>query len=135
MAQVMRKPIIMDCGNEISLEDIYNLGGVITEKCHSDFLETAILMVSKAESNVFKNAEISIEVPGQKYILYSGGKYNKFYISSNSGKVGFVQTAQNSGFFSKITGYDWTKSKYLKSDMEQSYFHPIYEGTHTSFST
>ncbi|XP_033125084.1 uncharacterized protein LOC117123308 [Anneissia japonica] len=71
---------LVNLGNDMTLQDVYELPGAIAEDNNEEFFKALKLLICKADSNVLKNAVVSIALKDSFYKLFTGNEANKFTI-------------------------------------------------------
>ncbi|XP_033107132.1 uncharacterized protein LOC117109018 [Anneissia japonica] len=91
----MAEPVTVDidCGEEITPDDIQRLKNEVTDERYSAYIDAANALVCKTPSWVLRDAEIFITLPHQHYTLHAGEKTNKYAIfyDDETGKVETVR--------------------------------------------
>ncbi|XP_033112281.1 uncharacterized protein LOC117113140 [Anneissia japonica] len=79
----------VDCDCEITVGDINHLPGPINEKRNQEYKDKAIETILSTRSSTLRNAEIVISLKDdqEEYVLYAGGRANKFAIFYQNSEV------------------------------------------------
>ncbi|XP_033107134.1 uncharacterized protein LOC117109019 [Anneissia japonica] len=88
----MVEPITIDCGEEITPDDIHRLKIKQTDTRYSGLIDAANALVCRTDSWVLKDAQIDIVFPYKIYKLHAGGRANKYVIFENEN--GTVETTR-----------------------------------------